>query len=75
MLNYSDDHAPAMPVYMKVFVNQTATFMLCCGQPEVKNQVCPWQFYMKVLTNDCNHRLSKFVVADENDHAPAMPVI
>ncbi|MEA1968526.1 MAG: nucleoside triphosphate pyrophosphohydrolase [Thermodesulfobacteriota bacterium] len=30
--------------------------------------------YMKVRPNDCNDRLSKFVVADENDHAPAVPV-
>ncbi|MEA1967218.1 MAG: carbohydrate ABC transporter substrate-binding protein [Thermodesulfobacteriota bacterium] len=33
------------------------------------------QVYMKVRPNDCNHRLSFFVAADENDHAPAMPVI
>ncbi|MEA1966843.1 MAG: type II toxin-antitoxin system HipA family toxin [Thermodesulfobacteriota bacterium] len=31
--------------------------------------------YMKTRPTNCNHRLSKFVVADENDHVPAMPVI
>lgn len=30
---------------------------------------------MKVHANDCNHRLSIFVVANENNDAPAMPVL
>ncbi|MEA1966878.1 MAG: exonuclease domain-containing protein [Thermodesulfobacteriota bacterium] len=31
--------------------------------------------YKKLRSNACNDRLSNFAVADENDHAPAMPVI
>jgi hypothetical protein len=34
-------------VYMKMLVNQEFIFYLCCGQTQVKNQVCPWQLFRR----------------------------
>ncbi|MEA1968472.1 MAG: DUF1844 domain-containing protein, partial [Thermodesulfobacteriota bacterium] len=69
------NHAPAMPVYMKVHPSDCNDRLFNFVVTDENDHAPAVPVYMKVHPSDCNDRFFNFVVTDENDHAPAVPVI